>query len=271
MRPIIYPYRMGSRSCKALAESLSDVRAKRVRADGNYRPFRNHLIVNWGMSTLPEWEEDPYLQRFETNWINHPEHIVDASNKLTAFEIMKSAGVSIPEFTIDSNVAIDWAQGGDLVVCRTVLNGHGGNGILLSEQHDKYPDSDMYRVTVPNAPLYVKYIKKSAEYRVHVFKGQIIDIQQKRKRRDLDNEMVDYQIRNHNNGWIFARDDIENPRDPVISNSLEAVRALGLDFGAVDVIWNDHYQKAFVLEINTAPGLEGTTLEKYSNAIRDLL
>jgi glutathione synthase/RimK-type ligase-like ATP-grasp enzyme len=39
--------------------------------------------------------------------------------------------------------------------------------------------------------------------------------------------------------------------------------ASGLDFGAVDVIWNERQQRAYVLEINSAPGLEGTTIDDY--------
>ena len=43
--------------------------------------------------------------------------------------------------------------------------------------------------------------------------------------------------------------------------------AVGLKIGAVDIIWNELENKCYVLEINTAPGLEGTTLVKYTEAI----
>ena len=43
--------------------------------------------------------------------------------------------------------------------------------------------------------------------------------------------------------------------------------AVGLKFGAVDLIWNELENKSYVLEINTAPGLTGATLEKYAQAI----
>jgi D-alanine-D-alanine ligase-like ATP-grasp enzyme len=52
----------------------------------------------------------------------------------------------------------------------------------------------------------------------------------------------------------------------VTSEAIKAVNCLGLYFGAADVIWNDKEQRAYVLEVNTAPGLEGTTLENYANA-----
>ena len=35
LRPIIYPYNLYSKSAKALSDSLSDVRCKRVRENGN--------------------------------------------------------------------------------------------------------------------------------------------------------------------------------------------------------------------------------------------
>jgi glutathione synthase/RimK-type ligase-like ATP-grasp enzyme len=47
-----------------------------------------------------------------------------------------------------------------------------------------------------------------------------------------------------------------------------AVAALGLDFGGVDVIWNERRQMAYVLEVNTACGLEGQTVNDYAEAFR---
>jgi D-alanine-D-alanine ligase-like ATP-grasp enzyme len=44
-----------------------------------------------------------------------------------------------------------------------------------------------------------------------------------------------------------------------------------LDFGAVDVIYNRAQDKAYVLEVNTAPGLEGSTLDNYVEAIQKVL
>jgi glutathione synthase/RimK-type ligase-like ATP-grasp enzyme len=46
--------------------------------------------------------------------------------------------------------------------------------------------------------------------------------------------------------------------------AVHCVSALGLDFGAVDVIENK--KGSWILEVNTAPGLEGQTLEVYRSA-----
>ena len=44
---------------------------------------------------------------------------------------------------------------------------------------------------------------------------------------------------------------------------VEAAKALGLDFGAVDII--EKNGRYYVLEVNTAPRLEGYSIERYSN------
>ena len=49
-----------------------------------------------------------------------------------------------------------------------------------------------------------------------------------------------------------------------------AVEALGLDFGAVDIILGKN-GIWYVLEVNTACGLEGTTLEKYCEQFRKFI
>ncbi|CAN5950619.1 unnamed protein product [Sphagnum jensenii] len=68
------------------------------------------------------------------------------------------------------------------------------------------------------------------------------------------------------NGFIYARNNVfpEILRDEI---AIAATTALGLDFGAVDII-EDKNEKLYVLEVNTAPGLEGKTVELYAEAFR---
>lgn len=117
-----------------------------------------------------------------------------------------------------------------------------------------------------DAPLYVKYIKKQQEYRVHVFNGSVIDVQRKMRRTDTPTEEVNWKIRNHSNGFIFGREGVELPTSAT-DMCVAAVQAIGLDFGAVDVIYNERSDTYYVLEVNTACGLIGTTLDKYKTAI----
>lgn len=106
------------------------------------------------------------------------------------------------------------------------------------------------------------YIPKLHEYRVHCAWGVgVFHIQHKRRLKGFNER--NNQIRNHKNGWIYAVNEILYPEGDVLANAWRAFSATGLHFGAVDVIYNQGSNKSWVLEINTAPGLFGSTLEKY--------
>ena len=81
-------------------------------------------------------------------------------------------------------------------------------------------------------------------------------------RLDVPDEEVNWKVRNHDNGFIFQIEDFDLPED-CETQAIAAVEALGLYFGAVDVVYNGREKKAYVLEVNSAPGLSGTTLDKY--------
>jgi len=245
----IYPYKMGSQSATMLAEGLRErgTRTFKVYPNRRYLPRNNHVIINWGSGALPDW----YGR--EVSILNDPHKVLRVGNKLLGFQDLERGEVQIPRFTTNPNVAKEW---GCPIVARHKLRGHSGDGAEYVESPNDLA-ADWTR-----APLFVEYKKKKTEYRVHVFQGEVIDIQEKRKRREVENDDVNYKIRNKHTGWVYCRDGIDCPAS-VSSNSILAVQSCGLDFGAVDVIWNDHEQKPYILEINTAPGLEGTTLEKY--------
>lgn len=248
----IYPYIGGSRSAKALALALG---GKVLKKQGSkYRYKEGDIVINWGAG------DSPWTSVDGKQVANQPEAIRNASNKLTAFNAFKEHNVSIPEFTTDKVVAQGWVRDGTVVMCRTKLQGHSAEGLVVAEKVED----------VVNAPLYTKYVPKKHEYRVHVLRGpnnpegSIIVIQRKAKRHDA--EKVDYKVRNLANGFVYVLDDVAHVPASVLEESRKAVQALGLAFGAVDVIYNERANSSYVLEINTAPGLEERTAEAYANA-----
>ena len=243
MSVLIYPYNMGSISAKRLAMSIG---AKRVRQDGRYRAMWNDLVVNWGNSTNPHW-----FGRI----LNMPEKVKNATNKLKTFQILKEHSIRTPEFSTNKEVAEQWVSEGNTVYCRSKLSGHSGSGIVLATGVSE----------IPTVPLYTKRIKAKTEFRVHVFGNALLDFQQKKRR---DGANANHLIRNHSNGYVFAREGVILP-DDVREQAINAVTALGLDFGAVDIGYVEREQKAYVYEVNTAPGLENTTLSLYTNAIKE--
>lgn len=235
----IWSYSNASRSSRALADALG---IRRLRHTGS--TARPRVVINWGRGI----EHD--------RMVNAPGAVDTAINKLATFRACQPYGVSIPEWTTSKEVANSWL-GRTRVVCRATLTGHEGRGITI---HEIGP--------LPDVPLYVKYIPKKKEFRVHVCNNKVFDIQQKVLRRGTSNPS--FEIRNTANGFIFQRQGIVVPSS-VEREALAAVRALGLDFGAVDVIWNETQDKSYVLEVNTAPGLEGTSVVNYARVIKELV
>jgi hypothetical protein len=243
----ILPYKLGSQSAKVLSQSLNVLRVR-----DSYVPRRNEIIINWGNSKTVTHYPTTNLD------LNKHDAIAIACNKLKTFNKLNGLGFThIPDYTIHDTEAQGWLQEGNKVYCRTSLTGHSGSGIVIASNFSE----------LVNAPLYTVQTKHKYEFRAHVFKGNLIDIQQKKKRSGVE---ANSEIRNHSNGYIYARSDIIVP-DIVSEASLKAVELLGLDFGAVDIGYRERDNKAFVFEVNTAPGLVGTTLTKYTNAFTNYI
>lgn len=233
----VYPYKQGSRSAKELAVALN---GKVLKVAGSkYKPRVGNVVVNWGASNVPPLAPATILNKDVTN----------AQCKLRTLEAFKEKGISAPKF------ATTRADAEELVfpvVCRTKLRGHSGDGIVIADLPEQ----------LVNAPLYTQYVKKKDEYRVHVFRDEAFFIQ--RKTRKLENENPDWRVRNLEGGFVFVETGGEAVPDDVVRCAVDAVSSLSLDFGGVDVIWNAKESKAYVLEINTACGLEERTAKKYA-------
>ncbi|MDB4588414.1 hypothetical protein N9095_00380, partial [bacterium] len=133
-----------------------------------------------------------------------------------------------------------------------------------------YDDDVIASQALPSSLLYTKYVKKRDEYRVHVMDGVAFFVQKKCVPLSRTAE-VNYQVRNHSNGFVFTVQDLD-PDESILLEGIKAVKALDLDFGAADVIWNERRQKATVIEVNTACSVSGdTTLQRYKAALKALL
>lgn len=239
---VIYPYIGGSKGAKMLSEVLGARILRRVGS--RWRGTARDYMINWGSQRVPN---------NGARIINDPRSVSRAANKISAFRAFREHQVRTPEWTTDRAVAQGWANTGTMVICRRLISASEGRGIEISNPNERVPD----------VPLYTKYIKKKHEYRIHVMNGEVIDYVEKRRRRGG----INHPIRNTANGYIFAREGVNVPED-VFVQARAAVRALELDFGAVDVIYNDRLRAGYVLEVNTAPGNTGTTTRRYAEALR---
>lgn len=249
-RIALFPYKIGSQSCKDLQAALKNkthAKILRVRSDGHYRPSPNDTVINWGNSKHPDWANSK-----GKSFINFPASVKISVNKKTCLETLFKAGVSVVPFTSIQSEAQKWPT----IVERHKLESYGGDGIKI------VPGANL-----GHAPLYTKLLAPASEYRVHVFNGEVIDYTKKYKRVDGEivarNDEEDDYVKNLENGWEYIRSVAQ--RDSVKELAIAAIKACQLDFGAVDII--RHKKVNYVLEIGTAAGLSPMGIEAYANAI----
>jgi hypothetical protein len=117
--------------------------------------------------------------------------------------------------------------------------------------------------------FWVKPLVLSEEWRVHVFKTKKGNYRVVRCAKKVPLEGAHPWIRNYDLGWRFSYE-MGCPEE-IKTIAREAIKALDLDFGAVDAGMDVNNAFAFVLEVNTCPALEDATLGKYvSNIIERL-
>lgn len=101
-----------------------------------------------------------------------------------------------------------------------------------------------------------KYIPNQKEFRIWVYRRQHLGTYEKILARP--NEFLASRRfgANFDNGYSFQLVASENVPRAAVEMASAAVQALGLDFGAVDMLHGRDGQ-FYILEVNTAPGVEG--------------
>lgn len=183
---------------------------------------------------------------------NRAEAIARASDKRAAFDLLAAAGVPIPAYgNVDD--AAEWLADGDMVLGRTRRESRG-RGIVIYRPGDTLADGhEIYTRLVPDV---------RDEYRLHVVAGEVIRTQRKRGPGEA-------LIRSHAAGYRYVGLVSRRLNRDRLDAATRAVEALGLDFGAVDLIVGRDGD-ATVLEVNTAPSCSPLTLDGYSRALREL-
>lgn len=260
----------GSRSAAnlnaSLRNALPDVRIGRASPDSSRRCNTRRIVLNLGVGTAPV----EFRQR-ELIYSNTPTAVRNCADKIATFAALRNSSVPHLPYAVGYNVAevnaIDnsprqWLEADGKIVARMTTTGHSGAGIQIVRRG----------TPIPAAPLYTRYFRKDAEYRVHVAFGEVILIQQKRKRDGAQQEGEQALIRTHANGWVFTVNDLScdtrNYRTNLVALALSAANAVGAGHCAVDILArHGDVNNMVVCEINSCPALEAnTTLSAYTQA-----
>lgn len=259
---LVMTYNKKSKSAKALAKT-SKTKFYQYPKQGSYVQNiiedrdKPDIIINWGRSKSFDNDGIPVYNPWKS--------VRFCVSKTNVFDNLKQY-VPVPEYTRSLDQAIEWVSKDIEVLGRKDSGTQGKDITFFKDDPEKF---------MGMSDFWVKYKPKKKEFRLHVGarKGQnpyVFSCQQKvlRKTGVSAEELagVDMRIRSHSNGFVFQRNDIDVPGvvEDVAMTAFEKTRDLvGLDFGAMDIIYNEMEDTAYLLEINTAPGLVGTTLKDY--------
>jgi len=210
----------------------------------------DECIINWGGGQFSN-------QGWKAEWLNKPANVCFAVEKLKAFELFNGESVPHPAWTFHVSVALKWLEEGNVVLARRTSTGMTGEGISILNNA---------RAEIPSAKFYSKHVQHDQEYRVHVFKGMLVNLGVKVAQCRNANMMV----RNADGrNWDFEH--TEEAPHAVTLAGIAAVNALGLDFGAADVGYRSRDNKAYVFEVNSAPGAGHNNITRYASVFKRYL
>jgi hypothetical protein len=242
---VILSYKATSKSARYLTQHLE---GRMITQRETIQP--DECIINWGGGMFPSRDWNP-------EWLNKPNKIENAVEKIKAFQLFAGADVPHPAWTFHISVARQWLESGYTVLARQTSTGMMGKGISLLNTP---------RQPIPAAEFYSKHVQHTLEYRVHVFRGMVINLGMKIQLRPNANMMV----RNADErDWDFTH--VVDAPFAVQQAGVAAVQALGLDFGAADVGFRRSDGKAYVFEVNSAPGVGHNTITRYAHVFQRYL
>lgn len=261
----VYPYKAGLRG---LGEICSLSNLKRIRrTNSKFRGRGAETIINWGCTAnIPEFPE------FKGKLINDPRAVSSVSNKHTYYNRLQEAvdgGADLQPVvhTQETHIVREWFEQGKTAFARTVLNGSSGEGIVDLPNVEAL--DNLISSGYPNNTVFAQYFPKKSEYRIHVANGQIIDVQRKGQPYNTPKDEQNWRVRNTKNNWVFVRGDGTRAPTQVNRAALAVMSEFGLDFGAVDILFNERKKLALCIEINTAPGVTNTTAYMYAQAFHN--
>lgn len=206
-------------------------------------------IINWG-GRLPNLDGIRVL---------NGGHSIET--KLQELQKLAAAAVKVPTFYTKLPKAL-YGAGPEVVIPRR-LNHMGGRDIL----------------DPPQAPAFwTARMKFVSEYRLHSFNGKSIKAGIKTPRNGFTLAASEEEWksnpaifahpwwRSFDTGWLIAYREFKSS-EAMRKTAAAAIKALGLTFGGVDLAL-DADDQVFVLEVNKAPGIEGTTINAYVKAIQ---
>jgi len=181
-------------------------------------------------------------------------HYGNGVDKLTQYRFFRQNNLNAIPFTEDPAVAREWLRMGRTVMCRARIRGQTGTGITVVEPGQELPE----------AKVYTEYLSHAREFRVNLLKDQLVNVREKVRMRGAEG---DFHVRNRDNGYTTTHVQGEYPRQ-IVDLAIAARRVSESDIVGVDIGYNRARNFAFLLEVNSGPSIEGSSVQEYAAAIQ---
>lgn len=206
-------------------------------------------VINWGNYIF---SNDGYFR------LNVPSAVARTSNKSGARSYLQDCGIAVPR---------TWFNGEfpEFPCIARPPYHHGGKEFYVLQNEKDLRDLDG---KISMLGWYLSEIfDKTHEYRVHCGHGKILLINEKPL---VEGELRANMAVNHESWRVLKWGEFPTV---VCQESLRAVEALGLDYGAVDIMYNADTNEAAICEVNTSPSINtpytsGKYAEYFSWVIR---
>lgn len=183
-------------------------------------------VVSYGMSL------NTALPSLNANATRH--------NKLQQLEVLRATGISVPPFSLDGT-------GLNFPMLGRKLHHVGGKDIVpILGRDQEWP------IRQRQSDFFTQYVPREHEFRVWAFRGTVKGTYEKVLAHP--GKLGKRIGANYDNGFSFNI--VQGAPERVKDIGSRAIAALGLDFGAVDILQGPG-GTLYVLEVNTAPGVEG--------------
>lgn len=208
-----------------------------VPAVNPYKEYIPHKdkVVRWGVSKGLGYTPVKVLNKMNA--------VKKAINKYTAINTFIENGVRTSPLS-------------KIVPCvgRSFKHTQGQNFWLCWEE------SQIETASAEGSEYFIEYIPVKQEYRVHVIGGKAVFVQKKYKQDRMSTAFMG--IQGFQDYWCYEMYSLGVISTDAVNTAVNAVKALGLDFGGVDLLISMKDGRAYVAEVNTGPCLPNADTRK---------
>ena len=213
------------------------------------------ILIRYGIPSFSSYDS-----RF-LRVINRASAIRNNINKLKSLVVLSKNGVKTIPFWTNFN---DIPRTSFPVFRRRLQHSRGNDIKILMDKTDRQVGD-----------FYTQQITNWREYRCHIMFGQCVRLSSKQKKREeelTEEEIFHPIIRSFHRGWkvLDHFKHYKKVENEMINLCIRAMRTMGLDFGAIDVIVDEN-RVPHIMEVNTAPHLNELGRQMYVKEFRENL